>query len=71
MRSTLIAEIERITGDLLTPAMREEIADRAVKICADHNRQVALAAMDEVKKLVEQTAEVEAAKDQDAHNATG
>lgn len=58
MKRQLIAEIERITNNRLTVSMREEIADRAIKIIEDFNRNAALVAIETVKKTV-----VEAAKD--------
>jgi hypothetical protein len=49
MKSMIVAEIERIAGSRLTPAMREEIADRAIKIIDDHNKTVAIAALESAK----------------------
>jgi hypothetical protein len=45
MKSVVVAEIERIAGDRLTPAMREEIADRAIKIIDDRNNKMAMVAL--------------------------
>lgn len=52
MKPTILAEIERIAGDRLTPDMREEIADRAIKIIADHNRNEAMIAIETVKETI-------------------
>lgn len=53
MRPTLIKEIERITGDRLTPVMREEIADAAIKIIDDFNKSIAHKAIQVAQKAVE------------------
>lgn len=58
MKPKLITEIERIAGNRLSPRMREEIAERAIKIVEDHQRGVAITAMDTAKKtLLELSAE--------------
>lgn len=63
MKPSILAEIERIAGDRLTPAMREEITDRAIKIIDDHNRAAALTAVEAVKKTIVQESKEAAAKE--------
>lgn len=52
MKSALLIEIERIAGDRLTPEMREEIADCAVKIMEGINKKAALVALEIVKETI-------------------
>lgn len=52
MKSTLIKEFERIAGDRLTPQMRVEMADCAIKIMETYNKTAALAAIETVKQSV-------------------
>lgn len=51
MKPRIIAEMERIAGDRLTPEMREEIALCAVRIMEDVNRKATLAAMEKIKEV--------------------
>lgn len=54
MKPTILAEIDRIAGDRLTPDMREEIADRVIKIMEEFNRKIALVAIEAVKTNIVQ-----------------
>lgn len=63
MRAKIISEMERLAGERLTPALREEIADRTIKIMEDHNRSVAIAAVEAVKKTIVQESVQAAAKE--------
>ena len=63
MKPQIIAEIDRIAGSRLTPEMREEIADRAIKLIEDHNRTAAIAAIETVKKTMVQASTDSAAKE--------
>lgn len=63
MKARLIAEIERIAGECLTPVQRVDIADRAIKIMEDHNRSVAIAAVEAVKKTIVQESVEASAKE--------
>lgn len=63
MKPAIIAEIERIAGDRLTPDMREEIAERAIKILDDHNRADKLAAVEAAQKAIMEATAASAAKE--------
>lgn len=65
MKAKIVAEIERITEDRLTPAQREEIAERAMKIIEDYNRTVAVAAMETVKQTLVEASNKSAAQEPD------
>lgn len=48
MKARIVAEVARITGDRLTPAMCDELADCVVKIVQSE----ALAAMEAVRETI-------------------
>lgn len=52
MKAHIIAALERIAGDRLTPELREEIADEAVNIMETINKTAALAALETAKEKV-------------------
>lgn len=52
MRKPILTEIERIAGDRLTPAMREEIADCVIKIIEEKKRADAFVVIDAVKDSI-------------------
>lgn len=54
MRAAIVAELERLAGNRLTPPMREEIADAAIRIVDDYTRSAALKAMETVKQSLGQ-----------------
>lgn len=59
MKPRVIDAITRIAGDQLTPRMKEEIADEAIRIIAEVNKAAAMAA----SKTFEQTMATESVKD--------
>lgn len=62
MKPRIVAAIERIAGDRLTPDMREEIADEAIRIIGEVNRAAALAAVENVKQTLASQAELDPTK---------
>lgn len=50
MKPEIVAAIEKIAGDCLTPDQRGQIADEAIKIMELRQKQLALAAVEGVKQ---------------------
>lgn len=57
LKSTIAAEIERIAGNHLTPEVRDKIAERAIKLIEDFNRNLAVAAIATVKHNLTEAAD--------------
>lgn len=53
IKQRIVEAVGRIAADRLSPAMREEIADCAIKIIKDSNREVALAFMEQHKQTIQ------------------
>ncbi len=57
MKPEIVAAIERVAGDRLTPEMREQIADETIRIMEAINRAAALSAIETAKEIVIKKAE--------------
>lgn len=55
MKIKIVAAVEKIAGDRLTPAEREHIADEAIAIVNAANMEAAKAVLDVVQKTAEET----------------
>jgi hypothetical protein len=55
MKPRIIAEIRRITGDRLTAAECNELAESVMKITEDYSKSIAASALDAAKRKIVET----------------